>query len=73
MYRPEKIKGRQAELGWTNAVLADRAGVHEDTVSNIRNGKSVSTDTLDKVIKALGMTPVEAVTEPKPQPEPVNA
>lgn len=59
MYRPEKIRGKQAELNWTVEELADRARVDPATVSAIRRGKSVTTDSLSKVIAALGLSPVE--------------
>jgi transcriptional regulator with XRE-family HTH domain len=48
--------------------LAERAGVNNNTVSAIRNGKSVRTDTLEKVVSALGMTMLE-VHEPKSETE----
>jgi DNA-binding Xre family transcriptional regulator len=66
MYRKEKIRGKQAELGLTNDELAARAEVGVNTVSAIRNGKSVTTDNLEKVINALGLHPAE-VFEPKPE------
>jgi transcriptional regulator with XRE-family HTH domain len=68
MYRPEKIRGKQAELGLSVDELAEKAGVNPNTVSAIRNGKSVTTDSLEKVINALGLNPID-VFEPKPEPE----
>jgi transcriptional regulator with XRE-family HTH domain len=59
MYRKEKIRGKQAELDLTNEALADKAGVGVNTVSAIRNGKSVTTDSLEKVIQALGLSAAE--------------
>lgn len=59
MYRNDKIRGKQAELGWSNEELADRADVNPNTVSAIRNGKVVRTDSLEKVINALGLVPAE--------------
>lgn len=72
MYRNDKIKGKQAELGLSVEELAERAGVNPNTVSAIRNGKSVRTDSLGKVIAALGLTPAEVFT-PKAEPEPAAA
>lgn len=59
MYRSDKIKGKQAELGWSVEQLAKRAEVNPNTVSAIRNGRSVTTDSLGKVINALGLKPAE--------------
>lgn len=59
MYRNDKIKGKQAELGWSVEQLAKRAEVNPNTVSAIRNGRSVTTDSLGKVINALGLKPAE--------------
>jgi transcriptional regulator with XRE-family HTH domain len=56
MYRKEKFRGRQAELGLSVAEVADKAGVDPNTVSAIRNGKRVRTDTLEKVMNVLGLT-----------------
>jgi predicted transcriptional regulator len=64
MYRNDKIKGRQAELGLSNEDIAGKAGVSLPTVSSIRSGKVVRTDSLEKVVRALGMTMLD-VHEPK--------
>jgi transcriptional regulator with XRE-family HTH domain len=64
MYRSDKIKGKQAELGLSVEQLARRAEVNPNTVSAIRNGRSVTTGSLEKVINALGLKPAE-VFEPK--------
>jgi len=68
MYRCEKIRGKQAELGWSVEELAERAEVNPNTVSAIRNGKRVRTDTLEKVMKALGLTYAD-ISERKPESE----
>lgn len=72
MYRNDKIKGKQAERGWSNDELAERASVNVNTVSAIRNGKTVRTDSLDKVIRALGLTAAE-VFEPREETAPAAA
>lgn len=63
MYRNDKIKGKQAQLGWSNDELARRAGVNINTVSAIRNGKPVRSTSLEKVVAALGL-PMPEVYEP---------
>jgi transcriptional regulator with XRE-family HTH domain len=72
MYRKEKIRGKQAELGLSVAEVAEKAGVDPNTVSAIRNGKRVRTDTLEKVMGVLGLTYAD-VSEPKPEAETVAA
>lgn len=72
MYRNDKIRGKQAELGLSVEQLARRAEVNPNTVSAIRNGKSVTTGSLEKVINALGLKPAD-VFEPKPAAEVVHA
>jgi transcriptional regulator with XRE-family HTH domain len=72
VYRSDKIRGKQAELGLSVEQLARCAAVNPNTVSAIRNGKSVTTDSLEKVINALGIKPAE-VFEPKPVAEAVTA
>jgi transcriptional regulator with XRE-family HTH domain len=55
MYRNDKIKGKQAEMGLSVEELAEKAGVDRNTVSAIRNGKPVRTPSLEKVVTALDM------------------
>lgn len=62
MYRNDRIRERQAELCLTAGEVAEKAGVNVNTVIAIRNGKSVRTDSLEKVISALGLNPVELFT-----------
>ena len=71
MYRNDKIRGKQAELGLSNEELAEKAGVNPNTVSAIRSGKVVRTDTLQKVADALGLTMEELFT-PKTEPATAN-
>lgn len=66
MYRNEKIRGRQAELAWSNETLAENAGVNINTVSAVRAGKPVSVTTLQKVADALNLSLADLFT-PKPE------
>lgn len=72
MYRNDKIRGKQAELGLSVEELAGRADVNPNTVSAIRHGKTVRTDSLEKVVSALGLTMTE-IFEPKAEAEQVAA
>lgn len=66
-----RIRERRTELGWTQAVLARKAGISKGFLSDVENGKrSVGADTLLDIARALGksldflMTGEEADTEP---------
>lgn len=51
-------KWREAK-GWRNTDLADAAGIGKNTVSSIEDGQNTNTDTLERVVKALGHTVTE--------------
>jgi transcriptional regulator with XRE-family HTH domain len=71
MYRNDKIRGKQAEKGWSVEELAERAGINVNTVSAIRNGKPVRTPSLEAVAEALDL-PMSEVYAPKPEAEPAR-
>jgi transcriptional regulator with XRE-family HTH domain len=51
-----RLRGLRAEAGLTGAVLAQRAGVGQPTVSKVENGRMVpSSDVLDRLSRALGL------------------
>ena len=73
----DRIQEARAAHGWTQAVLAEQAGVSRPTVARIERGDDVSTATLAKVAAALGLTvelmdqkPVELVRSRVALPEP---
>jgi DNA-binding XRE family transcriptional regulator len=50
----QQIAGRRAAAGWTQAELARRAGVRQETVSRIESGKNApNVATVDKLDRAL--------------------
>lgn len=69
-YRSDKIRGRQAELDWSNERFATKAELTEPTIVAIRKGRPVSRRTLEKASKALGLTMAEIY---EPLPETANA
>lgn len=71
-YRSDKIRGRQAELDWSNARFATEAGLTEPTIVAIRKGRPVSRRSLEKAVAALNMT-MAAVYEPKSETTEVAA
>lgn len=51
-----RLRGLRAEVGLTGAVLAQRAGVGQPTVSKVETGRMVpSVDVLDRLSRALGL------------------
>ncbi|MFJ2947960.1 helix-turn-helix domain-containing protein [Streptomyces sp. NPDC087226] len=51
-----RLRGLRAEAGLTGALLAQRAGVGQPTVSKVETGRMVpSTDVLDRLSRALGL------------------
>ncbi|MFC5954725.1 helix-turn-helix domain-containing protein [Streptomyces pratens] len=51
-----RLRGLRAEVGLTGAVVAQRAGVGQPTVSKVENGRMVpSADVLDRLSRALGL------------------
>lgn len=52
-----RIKRRRTELGWTQDVLADKAGISKGFLSDVENSKrNVSADTLLDIAKVLGLS-----------------
>ena len=53
----ERIRGRRAELGWTQDQLAQRAGISKSFLSDLENGKrSVGANNLLDIARALGVS-----------------
>ena len=50
------IREARRQRGWTQAQLAQRAGVSRPTVARVETGSNISTSTLEKVAKALGLS-----------------
>jgi transcriptional regulator with XRE-family HTH domain len=55
----QQIARRRQDAGWTQAELAKRAGVRQETVSRIESGKNApNVNTVDKLDQALKMAGV---------------
>ncbi len=53
----ERIKKRRTELGWTQDVLAEKAGISKSFLSDLENGKrSVGADKLLDIGKVLSLS-----------------
>ncbi len=52
-----RIKTRRTDLGWTQDVLAEKAGISKSFLSDIENGKrNISAETLLDVARVLGLS-----------------
>ena len=67
----QRIRKRRTELGWTQDVLAKKAGISKSFLSDLENGKrNVGADTLYDIARVLSlsldylMTGKEGETEP---------
>ena len=68
----DRIKARRTDLGWTQDVLAKKAGISKGFLSDVENGKrSIGAETLLDLARVLGlsldflMTGQEGETETK--------
>lgn len=53
----QKIWTIRASLKWSQSELAEKVGMHHNSISNIENGKtSPRVNELDKIAQALGTT-----------------
>ena len=53
----ERIKDRRTELGWTQDVLSQKAGISKSFLSDLENGKrNVGADTLFDIARALSLS-----------------
>ena len=53
----DRIKKRRNELGWTQDLLAEKAGISKSFLSDLENGKrSVSADNLLDIARALSLS-----------------
>lgn len=51
------IRQRRVELGWTQKELAEKVGLHQESIARIENGGSIPRlDTVFKLAIALGMS-----------------
>jgi transcriptional regulator with XRE-family HTH domain len=67
---PVALREIRKLVGITQAELAERAGIHQGTMTNIELGKhGVSAQVIRKLADALG-SPVDAITYVVPDPEP---
>lgn len=66
----ERIRRRRNELGWTQDVLAEKAGISKGFLSDLENGKrSVGADTLLDIARVLSLSLDYLMTGKAPEAE----
>ena len=69
----DRIKQRRNELGWTQDVLAEKAGISKSFLSDLENGKrSVGADTLLDIGRVLSLSLDYLMTAKEPETEAGN-
>jgi len=70
----DRIKQRRAELGWTQDLLAQKAGISKSFLSDLENGKrSVSADNLLDIARVLSRSLDYLMTGSESEPVPDKA
>src|SRR6266566_1037282 len=53
----ERVRGRRRELGWSQDLLAQKAGISKSFLSDLENGKrSIGAETLLDLGRAMGLS-----------------
>lgn len=66
-----RIRRRRQELGWTQDVLAEKAGISKSFLSDLENGKrSVGAETLLDIGRVLSLSLDYLMTGKEPETEP---
>lgn len=59
-----RVRDVRTDLGWSQGLLAARAGVSRPSVARVEASEAVSTDTLSKISEVLGMKLTLAEVQP---------
>ena len=63
-----RLRAQREALGWTQATLAEKAGVSPNYIGVLERGLKLPTlDTLVLLAKALGMSPAELLGDVRPK------
>lgn len=69
----DRIKKRRQELGWTQDVLAEKAGISKSFLSDLENAKrSVGADTLLEIGRVLSLSLDYLMAGKEPETEPTE-
>jgi transcriptional regulator with XRE-family HTH domain len=70
----DRVRGFRDSLGYSQATLAERSGLHRTFISDIERGaRNSSLKTLDKLARALNVRPGDLLGEPVPEKSPREA
>lgn len=61
----QDILGKLAAAGWSSYRLQRERQIGNGTIQRIRDGKSVSTETIDKICELLGCQPNDIIRHVK--------
>ncbi len=68
----QTVQRLREEQGFSHSQLADRAGVTLRALRNVESGNTARPRTIERIARALGLTPMElyelAAAEPSPTP-----
>jgi transcriptional regulator with XRE-family HTH domain len=54
----KRVRDRRGELGWTQAELARRLGIHQPDLCDLEKGRHAPTlETVEKIAGVLGISP----------------
>lgn len=67
-----RIRDQRIAMGLKQKELADQAAVSLRTLSALENGRSVTTETLSRVLKALGYAGALSELLPEPVTSPID-
>ncbi|VGO14983.1 hypothetical protein PDESU_03563 [Pontiella desulfatans] len=68
----ERVRQQRIAAGIKQRELAERAAISPDTLSALENGRSVSTETLVRVLRELGWASALEELLPAPAPSPIE-
>ncbi|MEO5828004.1 MAG: helix-turn-helix transcriptional regulator [Luteimonas sp.] len=68
----ERIRGLRLAADYTQAMVADKAGVSERSLRDLESGQGSTVQTLVRVLKALGAQDVVDAIAPRPSVSPLQ-
>ena len=60
----QQVRVARTDLGWSQGLLAAKAGVSRPSVARVEASEAVSTDTLSKISEVLGLKLTLAAVQP---------
>lgn len=61
------LRKAREELGFSQEVLADQAGLHRTYIGSVERGeRNISIDNIERLAVAIGVSPASLLEDPKP-------